>query len=356
MKKLALIAALLLAASTSAFAQNWYYSNDFGHTEAYVDDNLPINTYNVNGQIAFNRAPKNEAINGAGPAYQWVKTSDGTDVTSTGTTENTGLRLIRTDATKRLYWDGDWENTTSTPPITGGNAYIPSAIANQGNVNTYAVEMRFKVDALSAVPTAQNQGIVFFQGYSEITPLQVSSGIVGNNGVRLVMARGKRAGDGGTGNQWSEIQDPGTSNKFFIYDYFKNLDYWTGAPTGDPDKNKGAIAWDPSSYIECNIGEWYTLKIVQSVANFDQYGNYKTNTATTDIWLNGSLVQHWTGKQLFLGAGNREVSFGYNNSKGVTSDITFDYLKIGTVPEPGSILAMASGLVGLAGFAIRKRH
>lgn len=347
MKKLALVAALLVAVSSSAMAQNWYYTNNFDHP-TWEDSSLPNQVNNINGQVGFTQA-RNENTNTAGAEYTWIRTDTGADVTGSGYEGNTAMQMVRNDATKRYYWDGDYYGNNGT----WGYSYIPAAVANQGSVNTYAIEMKFKVDDLSFGGTSQNQGIVFFQGYSELTAGTTSSW-VGQNNVRLLMARGKRAGDSGSGNQWTDIQDPATSNKYFIYDYFKNLDYYSN----EGNATKGTLPWDPSSYIECTIGEWYTLKVVQSVQDWNTgMGDRELATkTTTDIWLNGTLVQHWTGKQIPTGAGIREVSFGYSNAKNVTSTISYDYLKVGTVPEPGSILAMASGLVGLVGFGLRKRH
>jgi len=73
---------------------------------------------------------------------------------------------------------------------------------------------------------------------------------------------------------------------------------------------------------------------------------------TADIYVDGILGRTWAAN--WVGWVDSAIV-----GSGVTSngrDAYFDDIRIGTVPEPGSMLAMATGLVGLAGFGIRRRR
>jgi len=92
------------------------------------------------------------------------------------------------------------------------------------------------------------------------------------------------------------------------------------------------------------------------------------NDIAWDVWINGvaqsqdqaasdaSLHTWINGESSDLPSGyTGQIRIGERGYANYNYEATWDYLTLSPVPEPGSLLALGSGLVGLAGFAIRRR-
>jgi len=130
-------------------------------------------------------------------------------------------------------------------------------------------------------------------------------------------------GDGAATNGWSkDLRAPGTANLTW------NIKVWVQpAYAGTEFKLTG---WNPTGTYDMPVfAQPMELKIGGNSFIFDGSAN-GTSTAPMFTW-----------------------TFGAADVKGVGNALTGTFAPV--IPEPGSILALASGLVGLVGFGIRRR-
>ena len=119
----------------------------------------------------------------------------------------------------------------------------------------------------------------------------------------------------------------------------KMLAQWRGASTA----LRGAIA-TASSYGTMNLG-WNTLKVRINLAD---------NNA--EYFLNGTSLGTVASEAGALDQlATITISKGLDARTATYNDAIFDNFSVTAVPEPGSIVAMCSGLIGMVGFARRRR-
>jgi hypothetical protein len=99
------------------------------------------------------------------------------------------------------------------------------------------------------------------------------------------------------------------------------------------------------------------LKVVNTgVSNATGWHYVKlTNTKSGSLWQTDWVLDSASGSFTWAWAADKakNVVLGYNYS--CTNEVNWDDIKLTTVPEPGSMLALGTGLLGLFGFIRRRR-
>ena len=162
--------------------------------------------------------------------------------------------------------------------------------------------------------------------------------------------------DANNDNLWTEGQDG-----ILVYDYYNNdgaswwvvasLEYAGGVwdcPWSDPKVKPGDAAWP--------VG----MSITPSIVSGDEF-SYSAAIPLSAIGVSpgstiGLLVQ-MRDKNVAKYGGNGRVLNWWPNS--TCFNALYDpaqFYEYQTVPEPGSLLALSSGIIGLAGLALRRRR
>jgi len=152
---------------------------------------------------------------------------------------------------------------------------------------------------------------------------------------------------------WLPTIDPGSTVHASAWVYTGNIEptFW----------NVHGFGWDPTDYAGLRVDEWDSSATV--IASHEQklFGATWTGTETDpyrQLWLPFTVdanTAYISYTLTFYQGGLHDVVYGTDVYNGhCESWATFDDLCV-TVPEPGSILALCSGLFGLAGMAIRRR-
>jgi hypothetical protein len=114
----------------------------------------------------------------------------------------------------------------------------------------------------------------------------------------------------------------------------------------------GSIQWDQNTSDQAWYDKWIPLTTPQT---WKQYNLDPNDASTQGYWWVVSAIANPAGEfhtsALTTGVwGNRGYQSG--NFKDWRNQTLVEY----TIPEPGSILAIGTGLLGLAGFAIRRKR
>ncbi|MCE5315133.1 MAG: PEP-CTERM sorting domain-containing protein [Armatimonadota bacterium] len=108
-------------------------------------------------------------------------------------------------------------------------------------------------------------------------------------------------------------------------------------------------AYGAGSTLDLQVVSWYSPDNAKLICNGNE--TLASNTSYQDFALTGEWAQYST---TFTAKANTQVealSFRENN----VGIMYLDNISLTAVPEPGSMLAMLSGMAGLVGFAVRKR-
>ena len=160
-----------------------------------------------------------------------------------------------------------------------------------------------------------------------------------------------RVGDGnGTAIDGSEIDvsehdnNPGyrTHQAVIWYDSnYNNVGQWTGnLSLNNGQFHTFGVSWSPSGYnfyVDNNPTPTYTLTQSNSISMVPEYLLLSTEV----------INQSWTGG---IPAG------GYGSlGSALNSKMIVDYVRVYTTPEPGTLMLLAIGLIGVLAWAWRKR-
>jgi hypothetical protein len=127
------------------------------------------------------------------------------------------------------------------------------------------------------------------------------------------------------------------------YNYTVAMAVGTLYPTG---KTVWVSAWSPSSYLGATGRALPTNYIV----------TVKKGEDVLATWDYDDLYRAADPGTTAIGMVGFRYTFDENNDSWAGVDMDLFSITVEPVPEPGSMLALASGLVGMAGFALRRRR
>lgn len=132
------------------------------------------------------------------------------------------------------------------------------------------------------------------------------------------------------------------------------------APSGGGDVSK-----DFRAPITSGVKTWNLTFGGKNAAAAGYLSMWNTTAATADVPSNMSVILYSANAAFVKGAPVFSMNTSLNGNWTSTAGYTGDFyqtnafgnyvLEVGQVPEPGSMVAMFSGLVGLVGYGIRRR-
>jgi len=151
----------------------------------------------------------------------------------------------------------------------------------------------------------------------------------------------------------SPVSNSGATNLNWVQGKYLSSYYaGVGLKTGSFNPNTNPIQW--GAFSELGLTS-FTVKIYVSQLTQGAGSNSAPLAAPSlwDLYVNGTRVQQNISLTATSSASNPWITQIVNVEGKTEADQAL--ISLVQVPEPGSILALGSGLLGLAGFAIRRR-
>lgn len=135
----------------------------------------------------------------------------------------------------------------------------------------------------------------------------------------------------------------------------QNLWWWwwdSGEPTYGLQWDQGSTyphGWNPGSSSAPNVyGQWTNVTMVWDFTQMKAYS-----------WYNGTLVDNGIPITNISQLTGWSIYLAHDAATGTGGDVAYIdcfCISVQNIPEPGSMLALGSGFLGLIGFAIRRRR